>query len=94
MEPSRRLVQLVPDSIAQLVEQLPAIVYLWEAGADGQCYYVSSAIESVLGHPADDWLADPSLWSSAAERTEATSQLSTACSRATATLCGSATRPS
>ena len=59
---SARLAQLAPDSIAQLVEQLPAIVYLWEAGADGQCYYVSGAIESVLGHPADDWLADPSLW--------------------------------
>jgi PAS domain S-box-containing protein len=59
---SARLVELAPDSIAQLVEQLPAIVYLWEAGADGQCYYVSGAIESVLGHPADDWLGDPSLW--------------------------------
>jgi PAS domain S-box-containing protein len=59
---SERLLQLAPNAIAQLVEQLPAIVYLWEAGAAGQCYYVSAAIESVLGHPADDWLADPSLW--------------------------------
>jgi PAS domain S-box-containing protein len=59
---SERLLQLTPNSIAQLVDQLPAIVYLWEAGADGQCYYVSAAIESVLGHPADDWLADPLLW--------------------------------
>ncbi|MEA2623885.1 MAG: cyclic di-GMP phosphodiesterase [Chloroflexota bacterium] len=59
---SERLLQLAPTSIAQLVDQLPAIVYLWEAGTDGQCYYVSGAIESVLGHPADDWLADPSLW--------------------------------
>jgi PAS domain S-box-containing protein len=45
-----------------LVEQLPAIVYMWEAGADGQCYYVSPAIESVLGYAAEDWLADPLLW--------------------------------
>ncbi len=46
----------------QLVEQLPAIVYMWEAGADGQCYYVSPAIESVLGYTVEDWLADPKLW--------------------------------
>ena len=46
----------------QLVEQLPAIVYMWGAGADGQCYYVSPAIESVLGYTVKDWLADPMLW--------------------------------
>jgi PAS domain S-box-containing protein len=45
-----------------LVDQLPAIVYLWEAGADGQCYYVSPAIEPVLGYPVGEWLADPQLW--------------------------------
>ena len=46
----------------KLVEQLPAIVYLWEAGADGQCYYVSPAIEPVLGYAVEEWLADPQLW--------------------------------
>jgi PAS domain S-box-containing protein len=45
-----------------LVDQLPAIVYLWEAGADGQCYYVSPAIEPVLGYAVEEWLADPQLW--------------------------------
>jgi PAS domain S-box-containing protein len=46
----------------QLVDQLPTIVYLWEAGADGQCYYVSPAIEPVLGYAVEEWLADPHLW--------------------------------
>src|SRR4051812_36610167 len=48
----------------ELVAQLPAIVYLWEAGADGQCYYVSPAIESMLGYPPEEWLEDPRLWAS------------------------------
>jgi PAS domain S-box-containing protein len=50
------------DRFRKLVEQLPAIVYLWEAGADGQCYYVSPAIEPVLGYAVEEWLADPQLW--------------------------------
>jgi PAS domain S-box-containing protein len=45
-----------------LVAQLPAIVYLWEAGADGKCYYVSPVIESVLGYVPEEWLDDPQLW--------------------------------
>jgi PAS domain S-box-containing protein len=48
----------------ELVAQLPAIVYLWEAGANGQCYYVSPAIESMLGYPPEEWLEDPRLWAS------------------------------
>ena len=50
------------EHFRQLVEQLPVVVYMWEAGADGECYYVSPAIESVLGYPVRDWLADPTLW--------------------------------
>jgi PAS domain S-box-containing protein len=48
----------------ELVEQLPAVVYMREAGTDGQCYYVSPGIESVLGYAVDDWLAKPRLWAS------------------------------
>jgi PAS domain S-box-containing protein len=46
----------------RLVEQLPAAVYMWEAGTGGDCYYVSPAIESILGYAAEDWLADSQLW--------------------------------
>jgi PAS domain S-box-containing protein len=48
----------------RLVEQLPAVVYLWGAGAEGECYYVSPAIEPMLGYPVSEWLADTSLWAS------------------------------
>jgi PAS domain S-box-containing protein len=46
----------------ELVARLPVIVYLWEAGADGKCYYVSPAIESVLGYAPEEWVTDPRLW--------------------------------
>ena len=45
-----------------LVARLPAIVYLWEAGREGRCYYVSPAISDVLGYAPEQWLADPRLW--------------------------------
>lgn len=45
-----------------LVERIPAIVYMRRAGNRGETYYVSPAIESVLGYKVDDWLADPGLW--------------------------------
>jgi PAS domain S-box-containing protein len=48
----------------ELVERLPAVVYLWAAGADGQCYYVSPAIGSIFGYPVREWLADSRLWES------------------------------
>src|SRR3954454_10552823 len=46
----------------ELVAQLPAIVYMWEAGPDGKCYSVSPAIEPVLGYAPEEWLAYPGLW--------------------------------
>jgi PAS domain S-box-containing protein len=45
-----------------LVEQLPAITYLAEAGQNGQWLYVSPQIESLLGFTLVEWLADPTLW--------------------------------
>ena len=45
-----------------LAARLPAIIYMWEAGAAGRCFYVSPAIESILGYPPQEWLADPGLW--------------------------------
>ena len=45
-----------------LVERMPAIVYMRRAGSDGETYYVSRAIESVLGYSVDQWLTDPTLW--------------------------------
>ena len=45
-----------------LVEEMPGVVYLAEAGAHGSWFYVSPRIEDLLGHPPQVWLDDPSLW--------------------------------
>ncbi len=45
-----------------LVERLPAIVYVSEAGIDGRWHYVSAQVETILGFAPDEWLADPHLW--------------------------------
>lgn len=46
----------------QLVEQLPAVIYVAEPGEHGAWTYVSPQIERMLGFPTEDWIADPSLW--------------------------------
>ena len=43
-----------------LVEQLPAIVYLGEYGEDGDWLYVSPRLEHVLGYTPEEWLTHPS----------------------------------
>jgi diguanylate cyclase (GGDEF)-like protein/PAS domain S-box-containing protein len=45
-----------------LVERLPAIVYVSETGVDGRWHYVSAQAEAILGFAPEEWLADPSLW--------------------------------
>jgi diguanylate cyclase (GGDEF)-like protein/PAS domain S-box-containing protein len=45
-----------------LVERLPAIVYVSEAGLDGPWHYVSAQVETILGFAPEEWLADPRLW--------------------------------
>ncbi|HKZ71089.1 MAG TPA: PAS domain S-box protein, partial [Anaerolineales bacterium] len=45
-----------------LVEQLPAIIYVIEAGLEGKTLYVSPQIESILGFTPEEWLADPDIW--------------------------------
>jgi diguanylate cyclase (GGDEF)-like protein/PAS domain S-box-containing protein len=45
-----------------LVEQIPAIVYTADFGADGAWSYVSPQIEQILGYTPAEWMADPGLW--------------------------------
>jgi diguanylate cyclase (GGDEF)-like protein/PAS domain S-box-containing protein len=45
-----------------LVERLPAIVYVSEAGIDAPWHYVSAQAEAILGFAPEEWLADPYLW--------------------------------
>jgi PAS domain S-box-containing protein len=42
-----------------LVEQIPAIVYLGEFGAEGEWLYISPQVERVLGYTPKEWLQHP-----------------------------------
>ncbi|HTW58001.1 MAG TPA: ATP-binding protein [Terriglobales bacterium] len=46
----------------QLVEEVPAISYLAEAGARGAFLYVSPQVRTILGYQQEECLADPSFW--------------------------------
>jgi PAS domain S-box-containing protein len=50
-----------------LVEQIPAITYVWGAegaGSEDPRTYVSPQIEGILGFPPHEWLVDRDLWTS------------------------------
>ena len=46
----------------QLVEQVPAISYVAEAGAHGRFLYVSPQVSMILGYRPEDCLTDPGFW--------------------------------
>ena len=46
----------------QLVEEVPAISYVAEAGAQGPFVYVSPQVKTILGFRPEDCLADPRFW--------------------------------
>ncbi len=46
----------------QLVEQVPAISYVAEAGVQGRFLYVSPQAQTILGYRPEDCLADPRFW--------------------------------
>ena len=45
-----------------LIEQLPAILYIAEYGAEGRCYFVGSKIRELLGFEPEDWLKNTRFW--------------------------------
>jgi diguanylate cyclase (GGDEF)-like protein/PAS domain S-box-containing protein len=45
-----------------LVDQLPAIVYIADAGVDGRWHYVSAGVSDMLGFSPEEWMADAGLW--------------------------------
>lgn len=59
---SEREAQEAKDRYRTMVERLPAIVYVAEAGGAGRWSYVSPQIETILGFTVEEWLADPELW--------------------------------
>ena len=54
--------QRAEEAYRTLVERVPAITYVAEAGADGRWHYVSPQIEQMLGYTPEEWQADPTLW--------------------------------
>src|SRR5450432_112675 len=46
----------------QLVEMVPAISYVAEAGAHGRFLYVNPQAETILGYRPEDCLTDPAFW--------------------------------
>ncbi len=46
----------------QLVEEVPAISYLAEAGARGRFLYVSPQVRKILGYQPEECLANPGFW--------------------------------
>ncbi|HUA74039.1 MAG TPA: EAL domain-containing protein [Solirubrobacteraceae bacterium] len=45
-----------------LIERLPAIVYVADAGVDGAWHYISSGVEPILGFTPKEWMSDLGLW--------------------------------
>ncbi|MGH2712038.1 MAG: PAS domain S-box protein [Actinomycetota bacterium] len=46
----------------QLIEHVPAVVYIAEPGPEGDWQYVSPQIEKLLGFSQKEWVADANLW--------------------------------
>jgi diguanylate cyclase (GGDEF)-like protein/PAS domain S-box-containing protein len=45
-----------------MVEELPAVLYVADFGAEATWHYVSPRIHDLLGYTVDEWRADPTLW--------------------------------
>jgi diguanylate cyclase (GGDEF)-like protein/PAS domain S-box-containing protein len=50
------------ESYQRLLERVPAIIYIADAGETGRWHYVSPQIESILGFTAKEWCANAGLW--------------------------------
>jgi PAS domain S-box-containing protein len=48
--------------VRALLDQLPAMVYISDAGVLGTWHYVSAGIRAILGFSPEEWMADPRLW--------------------------------
>ncbi len=48
--------------IEGLLDQIPAILYISDTGAQGRWHYVSRGVEAILGFTAQEWMNDPDLW--------------------------------
>jgi diguanylate cyclase (GGDEF)-like protein/PAS domain S-box-containing protein len=49
-----------PDS--GLLQRVPAILYIADAGESGRWHYASPQIKVILGYSSEEWCGDPTLW--------------------------------
>ena len=64
-EENRRATAALQEAEAKyrrLVEQVPAISYVAEAGVHGRFLYLSPQVHTILGYRPEDCLADPRFW--------------------------------
>lgn len=50
------------DAYREVIEGVPAVTYIDADDDLNTPLYISPQIEAVLGHPPDEWMADPALW--------------------------------
>jgi diguanylate cyclase (GGDEF)-like protein/PAS domain S-box-containing protein len=50
------------DNSGPLLERVPAILYIADAGDDGRWHYVSPQVQEILGFAPEQWCADPGMW--------------------------------
>ncbi len=62
MASKTRTEQVLEAQYRQLIEQVPAITYVAERGAQGRWYYVSPQIKAILGFTPKEWVSDTQLW--------------------------------
>jgi diguanylate cyclase (GGDEF)-like protein/PAS domain S-box-containing protein len=63
--PRRRLARQLKEAEERyraMVEELPAVLYVADFGAEATWHYVSPRIHDLLGYTAEEWMADPKLW--------------------------------
>ena len=58
----QRVLREIEDRYRPLPEGLPSVAYIYEAGLQGECLYVSPSIERVLGFTREEWMAGHSMW--------------------------------
>ncbi|HEY2772299.1 MAG TPA: EAL domain-containing protein [Solirubrobacteraceae bacterium] len=52
----------VTPNVRELINRLPAIVYVADAGDVGRWHYVGAQIGPILGFTVEEWRRDPTLW--------------------------------
>ena len=48
----------VTASYPELLNQVPAIIYIADTGNDGRWHYVSPQIKAILGFSSEEWRSD------------------------------------